>query len=236
MKGTGQWVAPLVCSVLAACGGGGGGGSGGTSGGSRATEAGPSTAGNPATPGNSPPSITGQPANTAPPDADYYFRPQAVDADGDALRFAVTNLPAWARFDAATGTITGRPTASDRGSHGPVGLSVSDGRDSVALAPFRIEVPDATAANPAGKRSLTLSWEPPTQNDDGTPAPPGLRYRVHIGLAPRSYSDSILLPAEATRRVEIPAPGTGTYYLAITSLTPEGVEGPFSDEVSARLN
>ena len=31
-----------------------------------------------------------------------------------------------------------------------------------------------------------------------------------IGLAPRSYSDSILLPAEATRRVEIPAPGTGT--------------------------
>lgn len=230
MKGTGRRIAPLLCCALAACGGGGGGS------GNAAGDAGRSAANDPGTPGNSPPTIAGQPATTALPGSEYYFRPQASDADGDPLRFAATNLPTWARFDAATGAITGRPTASDRGSPGLVGLSVSDGRYSVALAPFRIEVTGTAAANPAGKRSLTLSWEPPTQNEDGTPAAAGLRYRVHIGVAPRSYSDSILLPAEATRRVEIPAPGAGTYYLAITSLTPDGVEGAFSDEVTARLN
>lgn len=153
MKGYGQWIAPLTCCALVACGGGGSGYVQDASG--RGATAGAATS------VNSPPSIAGQPAATA---------------------------------------------------------------------------PAASAANPPVQRSLTLSWQPPTHNDDGSPAPAELRYRVHIGRAPRSYFDSILLPAEATNRFEITAPGAGTYYLAITSLAPDGVESPLSDEVTARLN
>src|SRR6478752_8125687 len=112
------WVVfALVSSaaLLQACGGGGG------SSGSAA----PAQAGNSGTTTDHPPTISGSPVTSGQAGTGYSFTPQANDADGDKLTFSITNKPSWANFDAATGALSGTPTA---GTFGNVTISVSDGQ------------------------------------------------------------------------------------------------------------
>ena len=89
---------------------------------------------------NSPPSIWGIPAASVNSGEAYGFRPSASDPEGQKLSFAVTGLPSWARFDSATGTLSGTPTYANAGTYGGIVISVSDGQASTALAPFSINV------------------------------------------------------------------------------------------------
>jgi len=93
---------------------------------------------------NSPPSIWGIPATSVNADEAYSFRPSASDPEGQALRFQVAGLPAWASFDTANGTLGGTPTWSHAGTYAGIAISVSDGQASASLAPFAITV---TATN-----------------------------------------------------------------------------------------
>ena len=232
MKTTPRLACLFTLCSLAACGGGGSG-TGGS--GPDATAAGDAARAAPSA-ANAPPTLSGQPALSASHDADYLFRPQASDPEGDVLRFNVTQLPAWASFDATTGSIAGRPGVADRGPYGPITVSVSDGTHQVALEPFTIEVLKPVPPVASTKRSVTLSWQPPPPNADGTPTPDELRYRIHIGAASRHYTESVMVPDDAGHRFQFEMPAQGTYYLAMTSLTADGLESPYSDEVTARLN
>lgn len=239
MKGFERLPWAVIACALVVCGGSG---SGGSSSDAAATSATSTTTDRDASPtrqsaANAPPVISGTPARTASSAADYQFRPVASDPDGDALRFSIANLPAWASFDAQSGLLSGRPRDIDRGSFGPITLSVSDGVHQVSLEPFQIDV--ATPASDAAavaERGITLSWQPPTQNADGSPVAADLRYRVHIGTESRTYSDAILLPEHEDLRYRIAPLAPGTYYLAMTTLTPDGIESEYSQEMTARLN
>ena len=52
---------------------------------------------------NSPPKISGSPAASVKEGIAYSFTPSASDPDGQALRFGIANMPAWAVFDNVTG-------------------------------------------------------------------------------------------------------------------------------------
>ncbi len=91
-------------------------------------------------PGNSSPLITGTPTLQASAASLYVFQPSATDADGDMLTFAVTGLPTWATLDAGTGRISGTPTADDAGESAEIEVSVSDGKVSTPLAPFKLNI------------------------------------------------------------------------------------------------
>ena len=58
---------------------------------------------------NTAPTISGNPATSVVEGENYSFSPIATDVDGDNLTFNVANLPAWASFDTASGTISGTP-------------------------------------------------------------------------------------------------------------------------------
>ena len=49
------------------------------------------------------------------------------DPDGKALTFSITNAPAWASFDTATGRLSGTPGAEHVGATSGIVISVSDG-------------------------------------------------------------------------------------------------------------
>jgi hypothetical protein len=102
---------------------------------------------------NRAPTIGGTPATSVVAGSPYSFRPSAADADGDKLTFSIANKPSWASFDAATGTLTGTPTAA--ATHSGVAISVSDGKLSASLPAFTITV---TAAN----RAPTIGGTPVT--------------------------------------------------------------------------
>ncbi|WP_303852448.1 DUF1566 domain-containing protein [Seleniivibrio woodruffii] len=105
------------------------------------------------TPTNTAPTIAGVPTYTIAEGAGYSFIPTADDADDDALTFSITGKPDWASFDTATGALTGTAVT---GIYTGITISVSDGTDTVSLAPFTITVAEVVPPN-----------TPPTV--DGTP-------------------------------------------------------------------
>ncbi|WP_049722236.1 Ig-like domain-containing protein [Gilvimarinus polysaccharolyticus] len=70
----------------------------------------------------------------------YRFVVSATDADGDTLTFSISGAPSWLLLDSATGVLSGIPGDADEGSYSNIVVSVSDGAQSVSLAPFTITV------------------------------------------------------------------------------------------------
>jgi hypothetical protein len=105
---------------------------------------------------NIPPVISGAPAASVVAGTAYSFVPTASDANGDPLRFRIVNRPAWAKFNALTGQLSGTPAVANAGTYANITISVTDGSPNVALAPFSITV--YASANGAP----TISGTPPT--------------------------------------------------------------------------
>ncbi|WP_198781555.1 Ig-like domain-containing protein [Shewanella putrefaciens] len=93
------------------------------------------------TPTNTAPTITGTPVTSVNEDSPYSFTPTASDPDvGTTLTFSISNKPAWASFNTATGALTGTPANADVGSTTGIVISVSDGTASAALSAFSLTV------------------------------------------------------------------------------------------------
>ena len=93
-------------------------------------------------PANTPPVISGTANSSIAEGAFYMFTPTSSDADNDNLFFSVENLPAWAQFDATTGTILGVPMRTDVGLHENIAITVSDGSATNSLSGISINVID----------------------------------------------------------------------------------------------
>ena len=176
---------------------------------------------------NLPPVISGTPVDTVLVDSAYQFTPAANDPDGDALTFGVAGLPVWASFNAATGTVSGTPTASHVGDYGGIAIAASDGSTSATLGPFSIRV-QALATGAA-----LLSWMVPTENADGTPLTDLAGFVVYWGTSSRNYPSSFRLTnAAATSFVVDNLLAGRTYYFALTAFNASGAESDYSNEAS----
>ncbi len=161
----------------------------------------------------------------------YMFQPQATDADTTSLTFSIGSKPSWATFDTATGKLTGTPAAADIGIYEEIEISVSDGTSSAKLPKFAVIV--AAAGSPI--YSVSLGWDIPLQNDDGTPLTDLKAFRIHYGSASSDYSGTLeVSSANATSYVVQQLP-SGTYYFAITAVNSEGVESAYSTEVNTTI-
>jgi large repetitive protein len=90
---------------------------------------------------NDAPTIAGVPATSVDQDVAYSFTPTASDVDsGTTLTYSITNKPAWASFNTATGALTGTPAYANAGVYSGIVISVSDGQVSAALPAFSITV------------------------------------------------------------------------------------------------
>jgi alpha-tubulin suppressor-like RCC1 family protein len=80
--------------------------------------------------------ISGTPSTSLGQDAYYAFVPTSFGATS----FSITNKPAWATFDAATGSLYGTPTAANIGVYPNIIISATDGIRSASLPAFSITV------------------------------------------------------------------------------------------------
>ena len=179
---------------------------------------------------NAAPAISGTPQGTAVADYTYEFVPTASDADGDTLTFSVQNLPVWASFSSRTGRLSGMPRKGDVGQFANILISVSDGQATTSLRTFAINV----AEN--GVLSTTLSWNPPTENEDGTPLMDLAGYKIYWGNRPGNYTKSVTInnPGISSYVVEnLPA---GTLEFVATSFNTAGVESEYSSPTTKVLN
>ena len=173
-------------------------------------------------PPNRAPTITGQPATTVTAGQAYSFTPTASDPDGDVLTFSIQNRPAWATFSPTTGRLSGTPTAA--GTHTNILIGVSDGKASASLPAFTINVEQLAT------RSVTLSWQAPTQNEDGTPLTNLTGYVVHYGQSSGQYSETVSLPSAALTSVSIEDLTPATWYFAVKAVNAAGAQSSFSNE------
>jgi hypothetical protein len=208
----------LVSVLLAGCGGGGGGGEGASTGDSSA----------PGSSTNAKPTVTGTPGSTVVVGQTYSFQPAAADPDGDRLSFQVANLPSWASFSQETGRISGTPTAQEVGSYANITITVSDGTASATLGPFSI----AVNAVGAGGGSATLSWTPPTENNDGSSLTNLAGYEVRYGQNRDNLDQTVQLNNPSLTSYMVENLGSGTWYFAVVAVNAAGATSTLSNTAS----
>ena len=146
---------------------------------------------------NQPPVIQGAPPTTISAGEVYQFTPTASDPDGDTLSFSITNKPAWATFDAQSGTLSGLTDETNVGSHDDISISVSDGTATTALPAFSIVVESSFQNSPPGIQGTpatsilvgdNYSFVPTASDPDGDPLtfqisgrPPWLSFSTSTG-------------------------------------------------------
>ena len=178
---------------------------------------------------NRAPSIAGLPPTSAREGQFYEFRPTASDPDGDSLTFGVTNRPAWASFDSATGRLWGTPGAGAVGTYSNIVIRVSDGTLAAALPAYAIAVAQVSMG------SATLSWVAPTQREDGTPLVNLAGYRIRYGTAPGSYPNVLHIQNPGITSCVIENLPAGTYYFVATAYDSSGYESAYSAVVSKTI-
>ena len=81
------------------------------------------------------------------------------------------------------------------------------------------------AAVASAKGATTLSWEPPTLNDDGTPLKL-TGYRIYWGLSADNLTDSVTLDNPGLTRYVVEQLKPATYYFVATALSKDGESEP----------
>ena len=92
--------------------------------------------------------------------------------------------------------------------------------------------PISSVGGLAGTGSVTLSWQPPTQNADGSPLLDLSGYTIYVGTRSSTYDyRQIMLDNSGLTTYVVDNLEPGTYYFAATAFNSSGVESAFSGEV-----
>jgi len=180
-------------------------------------------------PADIPPTISGHAVAAVNVGSAFTFTPAASDANHDPLSFSITNLPHWAKFNTASGTVSGTPQAADVGIYANIQISVSDGHLRVALPAFAVAVNQMSAGN------ATLDWMPPTENTDGSLLTNLAGYKLHYGNTPDQLTQVIKVTNPGLSSYVIDNLSPGTWYFGITSYTSDGIESVGSAVVSTKI-
>lgn len=180
-------------------------------------------------PANHAPTIAGTPGTSVIAGSAYNFQPTAADSDNDTLTFTIAGKPTWATFSTTTGKLSGTPAAADVGSYANIVITVGDGKASAALAAFSI----AVTQNANG--SASLSWQPPTQNTDGSALTDLAGYRIVYGTSAAALTQSVDVPGAGMTAYVVQNLTPATYYFAIKAYTSGGSESDVSNVVSKTI-
>jgi putative Ig domain-containing protein len=175
--------------------------------------------------------IQGSPATTAKVGQAYSFQPTVPAASGTVVKFSITNTPSWAKFDTTTGKLTGTPSATQVGTYKGISITAMYGATMATLPAFSIVVSDGNSQG-----NVTLSWQAPTQNADGTALVDLKGYKVHYGSASKSYSDTIQVANPGLTTYVVENLNAGKYYFAVTAYNSAGQESSLSPEVSTQVD
>jgi hypothetical protein len=189
-------------------------------------------------PGNGPPpsaanvapTITGSPSTFVLEGEPYEFMPTAADADGDALEFSIARKPAWASFDRATGRLSGTPDSGDVGNFTNIRITVSDGKHTASLGNFSISV------DPIALGAATLSWNPPTQNTNGSPLTDLAGYKIYYGRSKNFLNRSVTVDNPGLTRYMIENLAPAWWHFAMTSVNTTGQESPRTQTVAKQIS
>jgi hypothetical protein len=121
------------------------------------------------------------------------------------------------------------PAARDVGLYTGITIVASDGRSSTALPEFELAVTQTASG------IVTLSWLPPTQNDDGSSLKDLAGYRIYVGQDPAARARVIVLNNAGLTRYVVDNLSPATWHFAMTSFNRKGQESSRSATVSKEV-
>jgi hypothetical protein len=175
------------------------------------------------------PTISGQPVTALNAGAAYMFLPTASTANGAMPTFAIQNKPSWATFDTSTGELAGTPGTSEIGNYNGILISVSDGVATDALTAFSISVTQYSTG------SVSLSWNPPTTNTNGTSLTDLAGYKIYYGTSSSSLNQSVQITNPGIASYVIANLSPATWYFSLVSYNSANIESPLSQIVSTKI-
>jgi hypothetical protein len=176
-----------------------------------------------------PTKISGTPITALNAGSAYSFAPTATGASGASLKFSIANQPVWAKFDTASGALTGAPAAGDVGSYANIIISVSDGKTSASLSPFTVTVTQISNAVAA------LQWIPPTENTDGSVLTDLAGYKIYYGTSAGALTQTVTITNPGLTAYTLTNLSPGTWYFVMASNSAAGVESAMTGVLSATL-
>lgn len=175
---------------------------------------------------NRAPLISGTPPASGQVGALYSFTPTANDPDGDVLSFSMESTPPGGTISSATGKFAWTPNAA--GVRSQMAIIAKDPQGLSA----RLAFGSVTIASAPG--SVTLSWDAPTQNTDGSTLTDLAGYTLYQGTSATALSELAQVQASTTSYI-VNALTTGTYYWAVSARNTGGAESVKSASVSKRV-
>ena len=173
--------------------------------------------------------ISGTPAAQALQGQAYSFAPTVTPSSG-TLTFSVAGTPPWATFNATNGRLSGTPSSAQVGMvFSNIRISVTDGATTVNLPAFSITIV-ATATG-----SALLTWNPPTQNTDGTSLSNLAGYRVYWGTTQNSLTNSKTINNSGLASYVVDQLTPATWYFAVSAVNNSGVESSLSNVASKQV-
>lgn len=176
--------------------------------------------------GNTAPIISGNPTPAVLVGNSYSFTPEVLDPDDDTLTFSIENKPSWIDFDDRTGRVSGLAELGMEGVYPNIRIQVSDGTATASLPAFDVEITQVALG------SATLSWTPPTQNEDGTPLTNLAGYRIYYGTESGNYTRTVSIPNPGISTYTIDGLTPNTYFFVSTAVNTVGVESNYSNETT----
>jgi hypothetical protein len=174
---------------------------------------------------NIPPTIGGSPAPSVVTGSTYAFQPKATDPNGLQVGFGIWNKPSWASFNSATGLLSGTPSALNVGTYSNIVITAYDGYSKAVLPAFSVLVQKSgsgtTTTTTTG--SATLSWTPPTQNNNGSPLTDLAGYHIYYGTT-ADLGQSVTLANAGLTRYVLSGLTQTTWYFAMTAYDTAGRE------------
>ena len=174
--------------------------------------------------------ISGAPASSVNVGAAYSFTPKATDSNGYALTFHIQNAPAWAKFNSATGQLSGTPSAAYAGTYSNIVISASDGIKSASLAAFSIAVNQISTTG-----SATVNWTPPLYNTNGSALTNLAGYKIHYGTASNNLTQTIQVANPGIASYTLGNLSSGTWYFGVSAYASSGEESALSNVVSKTI-
>jgi hypothetical protein len=168
-------------------------------------------------------SIQGTPPSIAAVGSAYSFQPTA-SVSGTGVTFSIQGAPSWMKFNAATGAVSGTPSATDQGQAPAITITLSDGAKSASIGPFTVTVEPAGAVG-----SAALSWTAPSNNEDGTPIAGLTGYHIYFSTDPSSFDNAVEVAGASSTTYTVSGLTPGTYYFAVAAYNADGVESSMSN-------
>jgi Putative Ig domain len=173
-------------------------------------------------------SITGTPPASIIVGSKYAFKPTVNGALGATLKFAISNLPEWASFDASTGLLSGVPTSSSLGKSASIAISVVTSAGSAKLTPFAITVTGGAAV-------ATITWATPPVVANVAAGLQVAGYHIYYGTSPTSLTHESKVADPTLTSYVINNLASGMWYFSVAAYDADEVESPHSTTIAAML-